>query len=205
MTRAPWALAIWRAKRETPPVPRMRTVSPARRRPFSTRAFQAVRAAQGRVAAWARLRWAGARMRPDSGKRRAVVKVPSMTPPRADLPVVAGWISPSCQDWKKRLVTWSPTLKRVTFSPMAVNDACAVGAGDAGEGHLGVVGAEDGHEVAEVEAGEVEVDEDFVGAGGGDGGGGEGEVVDILERAEGVDLEGGGLHEGWMWFGGLGF
>jgi hypothetical protein len=81
------------------------------------------------------------------------------------------------------------------------DNAGTVGAGDAGEGHLRVVGAEDGHEVAEVEAGEVEVDEDFVWAGGGDGGGGEGEVVDT----EGGDLEGGGLHEGWMWMGVSGF
>ena len=67
------------------------------------------------------------------------------------------------------------------------DDAGAVGAGDAGERHFGVVGAEDGHEVAEVEAGEAQVDEDFVRAGGGDAGGGEDEVVD----AEGGDLEGG--------------
>ena len=51
MTRAPWALANWRAKRLTPPVPRRRTVWPAWRWPRSTRAFQAVRAEQGRVAA----------------------------------------------------------------------------------------------------------------------------------------------------------
>jgi hypothetical protein len=45
------ALANWRAKREMPPVPRVRTVWPAKRWPRSTRAFQAVRAAQGSVAA----------------------------------------------------------------------------------------------------------------------------------------------------------
>jgi len=33
-TRAPWALANWRAKMETPPVPRRRTVWPAWRFPF---------------------------------------------------------------------------------------------------------------------------------------------------------------------------
>ena len=46
-TRAPWALANWRAKMLTPPVPRRRTVCPAWRLPRSTRAFQAVRAEQG--------------------------------------------------------------------------------------------------------------------------------------------------------------
>ena len=71
------------------------------------------------------------------------------------------------------------------------DDACAVRAGDAGEGHLRVVGAEDGHEVAEVEAGEVEVDEDFVGTGGGEGALLENEMVD----AKGGDGEGGGLHK----------
>ena len=44
------------------------------------------------------------------------------------------------------------------------DDPGGVGAGDAGEGHVGVVGAEDDHEVAVVEAGGVEVDEDVVGA-----------------------------------------
>ena len=74
------------------------------------------------------------------------------------------------------------------------DDAGGVGAGDAGEGHFGVVGAEDDHEVAEVEAGGVEVDEDFGGAGVGEGEGGEGEGCCAFGRAEGVEAEGGGGH-----------
>ena len=47
----PWIFANWTAKIETPPVPRVKTVSPALRFPNSTSAFQAVTAAQGSVAA----------------------------------------------------------------------------------------------------------------------------------------------------------
>ena len=78
------------------------------------------------------------------------------------------------------------------------DDAGGVGAGDAGEGHLGVVGAEDDHEVAVVEAGGVEVDEDFGGAGVGEGEGVEREIVET----KGVEAKGGGGHavllESWM-------
>ena len=89
-------------------------------------------------------------------------------------------------------MTWSPGLKRVTAEPIGGDDAGGVGARDAGEGHLGVVGAEDDHEVAVVEAGGVEVDEDVGGAGVGEGEGIEGEVVET----EGVEAEGGGLRHG---------
>ena len=44
------------AKHETPPVPRMAIVSPALMPPVSTKAFHAVSAAQGKVAASAKLR-----------------------------------------------------------------------------------------------------------------------------------------------------
>ena len=52
MTVAPDATASWRPKVETPPVPRMRTMSPPLR-VFAgpRRALYAVRAAQGRVEA----------------------------------------------------------------------------------------------------------------------------------------------------------
>jgi len=70
------------------------------------------------------------------------------------------------------------------------DDAGGVGAGDAGEGHLWVVGAEDRHEVAVVEAGGVEVDEDFGGAGVGEGEGFEREVVET----KGVEAKGGCGH-----------
>jgi hypothetical protein len=72
------------------------------------------------------------------------------------------------------------------------DDAGGVRAEDAGQRHGGVVVAEDDHEVAVVECGEVEVDEDLVGAEGGELGVGEGEVVD----AEGGEGEGGGLGHG---------
>ncbi len=51
MTVAPASFANWSAKRETPPVPWRRTVSPGLMPPLSTSAFQAVTAAQGKVAA----------------------------------------------------------------------------------------------------------------------------------------------------------
>ena len=57
------------------------------------------------------------------------------------------------------------------------DDSSGVGAGDAGKGHFGVVGAVDDHEVAVVEAGGVEVDEDFCGAGVGELEGVKGEMV----------------------------
>ena len=76
------------------------------------------------------------------------------------------------------------------------DDAGGVGAWDAGERHLGVVGAVDDHEVAVVEAGGVKVDEDFGGAGVGEGEGVEREVVET----EGVEAEGGVGHgAGFSW------
>ena len=59
MTVAPAALASCRAKMETPPVPWVRTTSPGLIRASTIRARQAVRAAQGRVAASAKDQPAG--------------------------------------------------------------------------------------------------------------------------------------------------
>ncbi len=51
MTEAPSAFPIWMTKTETPPVPRVSTHSPGAILPSVTSAFQAVRAAMGRVEA----------------------------------------------------------------------------------------------------------------------------------------------------------
>ena len=67
ITVAPAALASCRAKMETPPVPWVRTTSPGLIRASTIRARQAVRAAQGRVAASAKDQPAGMRVKARAG------------------------------------------------------------------------------------------------------------------------------------------
>ena len=64
-TRAPASRANCSANSDTPPVPSVSTVSPAFN-PASMRAFQAVTAAQGSVAASSKERWSGTATRPSS-------------------------------------------------------------------------------------------------------------------------------------------
>ena len=150
MTVAPCIFAICRAKSETPPVPCTRTVWPARRWPCSTSAFHAVSAAQGSVAASSKLRCAGAWMRPDL--REDALGGEDAVDGAAE-----------CRLAGERLdLAVEPVLEEESADAVAGLEACdgsadgddltgGVRAEDAWELHLGVVLAEDDHEIAIVE------------------------------------------------------
>src|ERR1700737_5494408 len=63
ITVAPAALANWTAKVDPPPVPWVSTTSPGLIRASTINARHAVRAAQGKVAAWAKLQPLGRRVK----------------------------------------------------------------------------------------------------------------------------------------------
>lgn len=108
------------AKMETPPVPWVKTTWPAfsglPSRPKS--AFQAVTAAQDKVAASWKLKVQGISTKPSWSKTLYSVRVPSKTPPR---PVAAeGMVNEAAWcPWLKRVTTLSPTLNLVTLGPTA--------------------------------------------------------------------------------------
>ena len=83
ITSAPAATANCKAKIDTPPVPNKSTLSPAFMPPTSTRARQAVSAAQGRVAAAATSYPTGTGITPAADSTTCSARTPSRAPPRA--------------------------------------------------------------------------------------------------------------------------
>src|ERR1700691_3231095 len=91
ITRAPPALVNCKAAMETPPVPRQSTVSPGfTGLPETIRAFQAVTAAQGRVAACSNEIVFGLGTMPSSCRTMYSASVPSRGLPRAGCRSVIG-------------------------------------------------------------------------------------------------------------------
>ena len=118
ITVAPAALASCRAKIDTPPVPWVKTTSPGRMRASTIRARQAVRAAQGRVAAWAMVQPLGNRVKAVAGMATYSAANPSALSPGTPI-IRSSFGPPAGQLGKKVDSTLSPTLKRVTPSPTA--------------------------------------------------------------------------------------
>jgi hypothetical protein len=111
ITRAPISFANWSAKSDTPPVPCVSTTSPGLTAPLTARAFQAVTAAQGKVAACSSVRCSGTRTSPSSCSATNSANMPSISPPSA-VRALAGVSSPSSQPCMKQPATRSPRFTR---------------------------------------------------------------------------------------------
>ena len=131
MARRPAALANCRPQIETPPVPSSSAVWPARARPATNSAFQAVTAAHGRVAACSSDSASGIATSECSEKTTSLASTPSLAAPGARA-VLAGVGSPSIQSGRKAPMTRSPALKRVTPAPTASTSPAASEAGTTG-------------------------------------------------------------------------
>ena len=120
-----------RANILTPPVPWTSTVWPGFRGFRPKRAFQLVRAAQGRLLASNAFRLLGDLTKPFSLKTPYWRSAPSITPPR---PVEAAWgvISPYWWPWLNKVVTLSPFLNSDTFSPTSATSPAPSEAGTTG-------------------------------------------------------------------------
>ncbi len=113
MTRAPMLLAICNAKMETPPVPSTSTVSPACKRPSTTRARQAVKPAVVSVAASACDQSRGAWVSAVAGRVTHSRAKPS-TPSPGTRWKSRGMCLPACHCGKNVETTASPTANSVT-------------------------------------------------------------------------------------------
>jgi hypothetical protein len=137
MTRAPIILANWSAKIDTPPVPWTSTVSPAFTPPRVTRAFHAVSAAQGNVAASSSVRWEGVRITPCRSRVTNSESVPSRSPPSEEA-AFSEVSSPSSHSWKNVPMTLSPFVHSVTPSPTAAISPAPSEPGTSGNGMRGL-------------------------------------------------------------------
>jgi uncharacterized protein YqeY len=116
MGTAPCMRATCTPNKATPPVPWMSTVCPARKRPVSTSANQAVSPAMGKVLAAAGFSVSGAATAQSASSSTCDASMPGPGAPSGT--VVAGR-SPSSQPPQKVLSTLSPGRQRVTLSPTA--------------------------------------------------------------------------------------
>ena len=117
VTRAPKAFANCTANNETPPDPNARTVSPAWRLRAPVRAFQAVTAAQGNVAASSNERWSRIRTSASSLRTINSVIMPSTDPPSCG--AYSQSMRPAIQRGNMAAATLSPIATRVTPEPIA--------------------------------------------------------------------------------------
>ena len=103
-------------------------------------ACQAVKAAQGSVAASRALRWEGVWMTPSAGNTTCSASTPWRAPPNADA-IAPGEISPLTQSAKKQLVTASPGANSVTPAPTAATTPAPSEFGTVGNTSLRVIGS----------------------------------------------------------------
>ena len=118
MTRAPAKRENCKPNSETPPVPRISTVSPGFIPPSVISACQAVTPAQGSVAASSSVRCSGTWTTPSSCSTTYSASIPSAWAPRL-VRALSSLISPLSHFCMKMPATPSPIFTRLTPAPTA--------------------------------------------------------------------------------------
>ncbi len=177
------------AKSETPPVPWIRTVSPALRRPAANKAFHAVTVAQAKSRPSSKLRCSGRRTTPASFRSTYSDRTPSIEPPSSGFTGRFGQIpgQPGLHEDRRPR---PPTLTRVTPALDLGDLARSVRQRHRGQGKVLVVKPFENEQVAIIQGRGPHPDEHFAQARGGDGKLVELQAFDAAERLDSVCFHG---------------